>query len=681
MKPAPPRPLLICLLLVACGPGSSVETGSPSAADAPTADSLSNTPDARDAGPDEESEPDASHDPDESPGDLAPIEDAHDDDADGSVLDLQDEPDRTPELESDQPSHSDLEDEGDRAEIRDDPDLPGDRSSDVPLLEQGQVCARSDDCRTGLCAPVLEGTANVCTSSCSSAASCGEPSEWECLLRAGEPLCAARCGPEGDCEFGTCVAGPLVGAPDSDLCAIPIGSQCGADDDCGAGRLCQHVVGHYEMFSVCRQSGEGVPTGAECEADAACTSGRCWLGRCAGACEDDGGCPAEMVCSASLEAVDHYTDDPGDDTLVARPLCRPFAGSRGACSTDDDCDGEELCGLDLRADSLFVRSCRSVDSATGGFGDECEGEGVRLVSSELCGSEMCFDSECTSPCSEPSDCGPAGDWQCLDIPVQIEPGLVSVPVATCVSGAVCLSDDQCDDGAFCELIQTDSGFGGRCRSSNQSTAGESCDSLAPLLRPLPCLENAHCGARVDWVCDTDLQLCTPPARQVCARGPDACGSDGVCGDLCLRADDCGGDELCIANTAGFVDSAETPLDPTDDVEVGAGVCQYMPGAQTGCTIDSACEEGQVCRASVITGAPVSAHCAIPPAGSVAALEPCGDLPEGPTQCANGLCSVRVGINFGVGVCLELCNDDLSCGESQCVPLDGGESDLQVCLSL
>ena len=300
------NPLLVSLLLVACGPGSPGEPGSPSAADVPPADSIFDTrADTPDAGHDREAENDATENTaDEIPSDSTPIEDAGTNDSDGSVLDLPDESDRSPEVETDESSASDLEDTRLETTVRDDPEIPRDSARDVALLEQGFLCSTNSECETGLCTRVLEGTASVCSSNCSSSASCGDPGEWQCLLREGKPLCVARCSDGGVCESGTCVAGSLVGAGGVDVCAVPTEAPCATAADCSEGLECVHVLGYDEMFTVCRESGDKLPTGAECEGlgGSACASGVCRSGRCAGSCHDDDDCPGEMVCGAALGA-------------------------------------------------------------------------------------------------------------------------------------------------------------------------------------------------------------------------------------------------------------------------------------------------------------------------------------------------------------------------------------------
>jgi hypothetical protein len=329
-----------------------------------------------------------------------------------------------------------------------------------------------------------------------------------------EPECVDDEGCAGDavcsCE-GQCVA--LTGTP----CTAPLG--------CGSGTWCNLCVGQCEPTKAycepCVDQGScglgaacvpfvtgGTYCGAQCLTDVGCAvygpghvcievSGVTYKqcvpksGSCEnlGVCEDDGDCPGQDVCNASLgECYEGCTDDgqcPAGDLCVAGRCQAP-------CGSDEECTPPAVCEPDGRC--VIPGSCEEAadcpepetycDKALGSCEPGCLEDADCQDASKICEGKTCVDKDCTHnyQCSfgeicEPSNgaCVPSPDPHCAPC-ADGDPGPCGGAPNLCASfedgegqaqGEFCLLTcaddpvDACPQGYGCQQIsQPDAGVEG-----------------------------------------------------------------------------------------------------------------------------------------------------------------------------------------------------------------------------
>jgi hypothetical protein len=165
-------------------------------------------------------------------------------------------------------------------------------------IPDGDPCATSDQCCSGLCAPDQNGDL-VCN-----------PGETPCTLD-GQP-----CTTNDECCSGNCNSDNLCG-PDA---CVPNGEACTSDAECCSG-ICDPDTNTCTE-QTCADPGEACTTTDDC------CSGHCVNGTCV-ACLPDG-----ETCTADSDCCSGYCN-PG--TMTCEEDVSPCAGPLQACGTTDDC--------------------------------------------------------------------------------------------------------------------------------------------------------------------------------------------------------------------------------------------------------------------------------------------------------------------------------------------------------
>jgi hypothetical protein len=372
--------------------------------------------------------------------------------------------------------------------------------------------------------------------------------------------------------------------------------------------------------------------------------------------------------------------DSGADTCTG-----PGCGSSGdVCAADEDCTAPEICTADRSGDS-FEFTCQNPGGG-GDLGDSCSADSE-------CASNLCVDSECSTPCERPSDCSDDGSFICETSELPTDGGAteevdvcVRKPASECASNADCTSPEQC----VATKTATEVIF--ECGSPNSGGAavGESCSADADCTQNLcqgatcsaPCAADGDCSAADGYSCEIEsvdlgsgnsenAQICTAPracsSRDDCQSG-EVCHLDRTTGNAFCRppnasggelGDRCTGDVSCSANlcneerfgdvcTVACVDDGDCTKAGyecgTASVDDGSGattdVSVCVAEAPTNCTSNDDCASGLNC--SVVPNAAQDAleTICVPTSGGKATGVSCTDDDEcASLVCINSACSV------------------------------------------
>lgn len=281
-----------------------------------------------------------------------------------------------------------------------------------------------------------------------------------------------------------------------------------------------------------------------------------------------GECPAGHDCVECL--IDADCDDGifcnGDEVCTSSGVCTHTGSPCPGPDGDEDCF--ESCDESLRA-------CVAMDPPGSSCGEDlwCDGEGrcVTCLSNAHCddgvfcnGEEVCTADGTCEPGEDPCP-GPDGDPDCSESCNEDEDACTAPdPSGTPCGDALlcnaegvcvgCLIDADCDDGAYCNGVET-CGAGGVCQAGRAPCPGadgdancaESCNETSDT-----CTANDPFGSS----CGSDGQVCSS-GRCVC--GPNAGSSAGQC---------------CDSNCEGAHRAATTFCGECRVDTVTGGSCQY-----------------------------------------------------------------------------------------------------------
>ncbi|HUU00787.1 MAG TPA: YCF48-related protein [Myxococcota bacterium] len=481
----------------------------------------------------------------------------------------------------------------------------------------------------------------------------------------GDPECddGLFCTGTETCVGGVCTSSgdPCLGGPEcdnvcddvADNCNVVAGVACTddgnvcTDDQCDGTGTC----GHPANSASCDD-------GLFCNGADSCSGGTCSL-------------HVGDPCLAGPEC-DNVCDDAADNCQVAAGTA---CGDDGNVCTDDQCDGTGACGHPANSascdDGLF---CNGVDTCSGGVcnhaGDPCLGgpecdnvcddvaDNCNVVAGVACTDDgnVCTDDQCdgTGTCGHPANsascddglfcngvdtcsggvCNHAGDPclggpECVNVCDDVADNCNVVAGVACTDDGNVCTDDQCDgtgtcghpansascdDGLFCNGV--DSCSGGTCslHVGDPCLAGPECDNVCD-----DAADNCHVTSGV--VCTDDGNVCTD----------DQCDGTGTCGHPANSApcDDglyCNGVDTC---SGGACNHAGDPClggpecnNVCDDV---ADNCQVSAGTACG-------DDGNVCTDDQCDGTGACAH----PVNSA----PCDDglFCNGADTCSGGVCN-------------------------------------------
>jgi len=301
------------------------------------------------------------------------------------------------------------------------------------------------------------------------------------------------------------------------ICQLPATSECGngiveLPEVCDDGNLldgdcCSSACGLEPSTTVCRA------TVGECDAAEQCTgfSAECPADAVFAAgvgCGDDGNACTDDICDGAGACAHPDNSAPCDDGLFCNgaDLC-----DQGACDlhAGDPCSGGGECG-DL---------CNEVSQhCFDPLGSACADDGNACTTTACDGAGACH----ASPVAAATPCPDDGNG-CTD--------------DRCDGAGTCAHPpnlDPCDDGVFCNGVDT--------------CAGGSCSTHSGD----PCLGNPECGN----VCEEDGDTCLVPAGVACSDDGDACTADTCDGQgSCTSEIDPDAGPSCACEVTFEVDSA------------------------------------------------------------------------------------------------------------------------------
>ena len=409
----------------------------------------------------------------------------------------------------------------------------------------------NDQCNTGEC----DDGADACVAqSVTDGTSCDDG----LYCNAGETCTGGTCGggSPADCSSldGVCVAGTCNEA--SDQCEeTPSneGGTCSDGDACTSGETCQTGNCQGGVDTDCSHLDDTCNTGS-CNP----TSGLCEAlpGNEGGACDDGLYCTVLDTCSTGT-----------------------CTGTQRDCSASGDACNEGTC-------NEVTDACEAVPVPEGGACDD----GLYCITGESCTAGTCsggsaLDCDDGVTCTSDS-CDEAAD-ACDNVPVD----------ASCADGLYCNGAESCDGLLGCQAgttVTCDDAVSCTVDSCNEAT--DSCDHTAS---DAACDDGLYCNgvetcdgllgcqAGLDVDCD-DGNPCTLDS---CNESTDSCdhtASDVACDDglYCNGVETCDGLLGCQAGTTVTCDDAVSCT--VDSCNEATDSCDFVPS-------DAACDDGQFCN--------------------------------------------------------------------------------------
>ncbi len=413
---------------------------------------------------------------------------------------------------------------------------PNNLADGTSCPDDGNDCTL-DACDTGVCAHPNKPAGSACgdavVSDCDAADTCD--AAGTCLPNPavdGDP-----CTNDGNaCTDDVCGGGACTHPNLADGAACDDGLFCTATDTCTTG-VCGGSGGTCTPPDLCSEAADAC---VECLVDGdctdvdICTTDICAAGTCLHipntvACDDLLFCNGPDSCSGGTCSI--HAGSP------CAEACDEASDSCVACLVDGDCDDGNPC----TNNTCTAGVCQSVNNTDG-----CD-DGLFCTATDTCSGGVCVGSG--APCNPGNPfCHEASDSckECLN-------------GAHCDDGNVCTTDicdasfqcsngsnsDPCDDGLFCNGVDTCSG--GVCSIH----AGD------------PCSGGPECADN----CDEGANTCHRPAGTACGIGSDT---------DCTDPDTCDGVGTCDSNDVPDGTACnDCPLGPPDCDVCSAGVCENL----------------------------------------------------------------------------------------------------------
>jgi len=271
--------------------------------------------------------------------------------------------------------------------------------------------------------------------------------------------------------------------------------------------------------------------------------------------------------------------------------------------------------------------------------------GADCSASGECASGRCLDGNCSTRCSDDSDC--------QSTVTELHCGIGSDGSHSCVPRCG-VAGYACEGGipVHCSQASTDS-----CRTCGCDAAGTYCKGSTNTCMPLeaeggPCEWNDEC---LSGNCSNLSHVCRVPVGDACTTSNcDFCRTRSGVGSYCSRecdsGQDCGGD-LCVGNASIYLFYCTSQCSPTN-TSACPNQCDYLSGGG-----------GYFC------------DCESPDCGGTFAAAPVGSICRADSMCTSGNCWDRVGIRSNgytkyVGWCTQTCASDSECpAETACVNVD------------
>ncbi len=344
--------------------------------------------------------------------------------------------------------------------------------------DDGLYCNGTESCVSGICLPG--------TGPCAEGTTCDETTD-QCSSGT-----TSACNLDSDCDDGLFCSGV-------ERC---VNGACQAGSTpCGAGTTCD------EATAMC-QPAQGCSADTDCDDDNPCTEDACVNLTCisvniSGACDDGVFCNGPETCQSG-------------SCVSGSPPCSAEACDEALakceCSTDADCDDTNPCTDDTCVSSAcqFANNAADCDD-----GDPC--------TNDACGGGICvgtaIDCDDGDACTENDVCAGGA---CSGTLIDCDDGLFCNGVETCDSALGCQTGApvDCDDGVAC----------------TDDTCNEATDSCGSAPNDAECDNGLFCDG---------VETCNDTVG--CQPGTPPCGENEVCDDvvdLCLPA-------LGACNRAGF----------------------------------------------------------------------------------------------------------------------------------
>jgi hypothetical protein len=279
---------------------------------------------------------------------------------------------------------------------------------------------------------------------------------------------------------------PDAGSPDAGRPGdgVPVDLGCAADEECGAGEICDLASGDCIAGLDCTQNPDACRFCGDPAVD-------CGFGTSPAYCSNAGVCRrAQQACGACTDDAECAEAESGLPSVCSGGFCAPGCG---ACPPGFTCDGGGCVPVGGTEQCDGAITCRGGESCPDG--QTCTGLGV-----------------CLPLCDDDGDCGPGTICE-------LEPGPRQ---QQCVAGCP-LGDVVLQDGVE-KVCHADGRFGLPCPTEGSTTGcpgGTECDADGVCQRS-GCQSDAEC----------------PLVRTYCDL------ASATCVDGCNSVDDCGAFELC-----------------------------------------------------------------------------------------------------------------------------------------
>jgi len=303
-------------------------------------------------------------------------------------------------------------------------------------------------------------------------------------------------------------------------------------------------------------------------------------------CAEDADCDDSAFCNGAETCdVDAGTCVAGEAPCTAEQVClEETEGCVTRCDTDADCDDGNVC-TDASCNTDTNTCVTTNNTAACDDGDICT-DGDTCADGACAGSaiagccesdadcdagQTCVNNECTAECDDEGDCDD-GDL-CTD--------------DSCVNNSCVNEPVDCDDGEFCTGTETCDPDTGDCLSS-----GDPCSDPTPVcdedadecVEEAACVEDADCddGEFCNGIetCDVDAGNCVAGARPCDDNGGDDCVVDGgEATETCAEGDDAAVCTPCPSVTLDFTLGQDNLVGTTGD-DVFEAPLEFNPSSGT-----------------------------------------------------------------------------------------------------
>ncbi len=287
---------------------------------------------------------------------------------------------------------------------------------------------------------------------------------------------------------GACTSDPADAAAEEDMPAVPIGTKCSTDEECGGGRC---------------ESNACVP-GRKCEDDGDCGGGRCIANGCV---------PAS--CTDGVKSSGETDIDCGG---AACPRCQDGK----ACGADSDC-AEKICAAGVCAPPS------ATDGMQNGTETDVDCGGGAPTNAPRCADDLAckVGDDCVSRvCAPAGTCAPATSSDGVKNGTETDVDCGGGAAPRCAEGKACSAGDDCDsrfctDGV-CEPRKAGRQDGDETDIDCGGTVAPKCDWDKSCLVDADCTTNACSGAKKCLVgpscrVTNGGQTCGPTGNADCCR--------------------------------------------------------------------------------------------------------------------------------------------------------------------